>query len=158
MLVQHQFGGSWTERKLDRVRKYLSAYMTIFTKNSKAATLRTMYVDAFAGTGYRIASSRSQKLTSLPLFDDKDAESFQKGSAHIALETEPPFDQYFFIDHVTEHIQELEKLRERFPHRAQSISIIREEANDFLRNWCRTTNWHSSRAVVFLDPYGMEVE
>ena len=58
MTSQHQFGGSWTEEKLDRIRKYLAAYTTIFTQNSRAATYRTIYVDAFAGTGYRTASSQ----------------------------------------------------------------------------------------------------
>ncbi len=27
-----QFGGNWTEKKLERVRKYLSAYTTIMKK------------------------------------------------------------------------------------------------------------------------------
>ena len=27
-----------------------------------------------------------------------------------------------------------------------------------LRNWCSLTDWRVNRAVVFLDPYGMEVE
>jgi three-Cys-motif partner protein len=32
------------------------------------------------------------------------------------------------------------------------------EANDFLRRWCETTDWNRHRAVVFLDPYGMQVD
>ena len=28
----HQFGGAWTEEKLDRVSKYLAAYTTIFSR------------------------------------------------------------------------------------------------------------------------------
>jgi three-Cys-motif partner protein len=32
------------------------------------------------------------------------------------------------------------------------------EANDFLKNWCHKTDWTRHRAVVFLDPYGMQVE
>ena len=31
-----QFGGDWTAQKLERVRKYLSAYTTIFTRNERA--------------------------------------------------------------------------------------------------------------------------
>src|SRR2546430_906915 len=31
-------------------------------------------------------------------------------------------------------------------------------ANTFLKQWCRDTDWRAHRAVVFLDPYGMEVE
>jgi three-Cys-motif partner protein len=157
MSIPHRFGGSWTEEKLDRVRQYLTAYTTIFTKNPRAATLRTIYVDAFAGTGYRTSSSARGSSPSLPLFEDDDAVSFQKGSAHIALETEPPFDPYLFIEQVAERIEELQSLRQQFPHRAQQITILHENANSFLRQWCRDTDWHIHRAVVFLDPYGMEV-
>jgi len=45
-----RFGGSWTEDKLDRVGRYLDKYMVIFRKYPN---LTPMYVDAFAGTGYR---------------------------------------------------------------------------------------------------------
>jgi three-Cys-motif partner protein len=154
---QHQFGGSWTEEKLDRVRKYLSAYTTIFKQNPRAATLRTIYVDAFAGTGSRIASSQPAS-PSLLLLDDLEAEALQKGSAHIALEIEPPFDTYLFIEQVSERVIALERLREQFSHRAQQITILQENANAALRQWCRATDWRTSRAVVFLDPYGMDVE
>jgi three-Cys-motif partner protein len=155
MTRAHQFGGPWTEEKLERLTKYLSAYTTIFTRNPKAATLTTIYVDAFAGTGYR--SSSKPEASTLPLFEDDEASAFQKGSASIALETAPPFDAYLFIDEAPEHVRELEALAQQFPDKAEKISVIREEANTFLARWCKETNWRTHRAVVFLDPYGMEV-
>jgi hypothetical protein len=36
MMVEHSFGGPWTERKLKCLRDYLSAYRTIFTGNPRA--------------------------------------------------------------------------------------------------------------------------
>ena len=33
-----------------------------------------------------------------------------------------------------------------------------EEANQYLLEWCKATDWRRTRAVVFLDPYGMQVE
>jgi hypothetical protein len=53
MTTSHQFGGRWTDEKLDKLRKYLNAYRKIFTRNPRAAKLLTNFVDAFAGTGYR---------------------------------------------------------------------------------------------------------
>ena len=53
---------------------------------------------------------------------------------------------------------ELELLRKTFPRRAEKISIHSEEANSFLQHWCQSTDWRNTRAVVFLDPYGMQVE
>jgi three-Cys-motif partner protein len=32
------------------------------------------------------------------------------------------------------------------------------DANEVISTWCSATDWHRSRAVVFLDPYGMSVE
>jgi len=156
MALSHQFGGQWTEEKLNCVRKYLHAYITIFKSNVRASKLRTTYVDAFAGTGYRTSKDNTAEM--LCLFEDKDATSFSKGSAQIALETEPSFDQYIFIERNPEFASELEKLRSYFPHKTDRVRVVAEEANHFLRDWCHNTKWLTNRAVVFLDPYGMEVE
>jgi three-Cys-motif partner protein len=86
----HEFGGSWTAEKLERVRKYLSAYTTIFRKQSWAITT---YVDAFAGAGHRVDSTKEEPV------DQENAE-FLKGSARIALEVEPPFNNYLFIEQI----------------------------------------------------------
>ena len=32
------------------------------------------------------------------------------------------------------------------------------EANAYLKSWCGETDWRRTRAVIFLDPYGMQVE
>src|SRR6266540_3466040 len=113
MRLEHQFGGHWTEEKLSRLGKYLKAFTTIFTRNPRASKLTTMYVDAFAGTGYR-SSAKAEKSTP------------------VLFETEPPFDQYLFIDETPEHAHELESLRQHFPAKAQRISVIQKEANSFL--------------------------
>jgi three-Cys-motif partner protein len=60
MKQRDKFGGNWTEEKLECLKKYLSAYTTIFTKNPKARHFQTIYVDAFAGTGYRSTSKRGK--------------------------------------------------------------------------------------------------
>ena len=107
----------------------------------------------------RVSHRSSQRTsTALPLFADEDAASLQQGSAAIALETEPPFDHNPFIEQRAERVVELQELRQHFPHHAQQITVIHDNANTFLKQWCRETDWHTYRAVVFLDPYGMDVE
>jgi three-Cys-motif partner protein len=156
MSVSHQFGGPWTEEKLGRLQKYLTAYMKIFKGNQAARRYTTTYVDAFAGTGSR--SPRQADATTLPLFGDADATAFQRGSAQIALETEPSFDRFLFIDKNPEYALELENLRVQYPAKASSIEVVPGEANTVLCQWCEQTNWRTNRAVVFLDPYGMAVK
>ncbi len=158
MSSAHRFGGNWTEEKLLRLKKYLDAYMTIFTSNVRASKLHTIYVDAFAGTGYRNIKKGKVDNVTLPFLDDEEAISFQKGSAHIALEMEPSFNEYLFIEQSTEYSHELENLRAKFPDKARNVSIVQQDANSFLQTWCSQRNWKFNRAVIFLDPYGMQVE
>lgn len=155
----HQFGGNWTAEKLERVRKYLKAYTTIFASNPKAQKLTRIYVDAFAGTGYRSKPRKLDAQTVLfPELGEPEAESFLKGSARIALEVEPPFNQYVFIEQVPDRAGELEALKSEFADKASVVTIVQEDANSYLSGWCARTNWRECRAVVFLDPYGMQVD
>ena len=155
-MTTHQFGGQWTEEKLNRIKKYLSAYMTIFKNNPRASKLNTIYVDAFAGTGYRNPEKVSKD--SLPLFDDNDAINLQKGSAQIALESVPPFNEYIFVEQSPEYAEELEKLRLNFYQYYDKITIVQKDANSYIQSWCKNKDWRFNRAVVFLNPYGMAVD
>lgn len=159
-MSSHQFGGRWTEEKLERLKKYLAAYTKIFRANERASYLRTTFVDAFAGTGTYTATKESSQASAVEPSDvyDEDAAAFQKGSARIAIEVEPSFDHYLFIDKKTSHIQELEKLRVQFPDKANRIKVVQGDSNEVLRNWCHQLNRQKNRAVVFLDPYGTAVE
>lgn len=152
---RQQFGGNWTRDKLERVRKYLHAYATIFASNPKAQKLKPIYVDAFAGSGYR--ATRKRHLPEVDLFPEMaeaDTQGFVKGSARIALEVSPPFKGYLFIEQDEDYARELYKLE--FPDKASIIEIVEADANVYLKQWCSQTNWRTTRAVVFLDPYGMQ--
>jgi three-Cys-motif partner protein len=153
------FGGDWTAEKLERVRKYLAAYTVIFAHNPKAQKLISIYVDAFAGTGYRTKPPQLDEQTRLfEELAEPEAEAFLKGSAHIALEVEPPFKRYIFIERDAKRASELEKLKKQFPEKATRVTIVREDANTYLKGWCDRTDWRACRAVMFLDPYGMQVD
>ena len=153
------FGGDWTSEKLERVRKYLAAYTVIFARNPKAQKLIPIYVDAFAGTGYRTKPPRLDAQTTLfEELAEPEAEAFLKGSARIALEVEPPFKGYIFIEQDAKRANELEKLKQQFIEKADRVTIVREDANTYLKAWCQRTDWRICRAAMFLDPYGMQVD
>ncbi len=160
-MAAHVFGGDWTSDKLDRVRKYLCAYTTIFKKNPRARHFTTIYVDAFAGTGYRVQSKQHSGRFAGIRWDSEeaqDARALQKGSARIALDVDPPFDRLLFVERSAKRINELEALRNQFRERADTIQIEKGDANKILTSWCQQTDWKKHRAVVFLDPYGMQVD
>lgn len=156
-MVTHRFGGSWTERKLEALRDYLVQYQQIFTRNLNARKLKTIYVDAFAGTGDRDAN---EDMRQSQLFGyDEDIRNYQEGSVRVALSLENKFHQYIFIDNKVKHASALNELIEQdFSDLTSRCSVEREDANCWLPNWCRTQDWRGQRAVVFLDPYGMNVE
>lgn len=156
-MIDHKFGGDWTEEKLDRLRKYLQAYTRIFTRNEQASWYRTTYLDGFAGTLYRQdAALESEEPALFELARDPDTQGYKKGSAVIALETKPEFDRYLFIDQRAEHVQDLEALKDTFPRKASRIEIRQGDANQVLQDWCSRIS-EKGRALVFLDPYGMQV-
>jgi three-Cys-motif partner protein len=149
---QQNFGGDWTTEKLERVRKYLKAYATIM----KNWNFHFAYIDAFAGTGYRTyrQDADSDELM-FPEIAEQEVQRFLDGSARIALQVQPKFQNYILIEKDDNRFAELEKLKVEFP--SDDIELIQSDANEYLNDLCGK-DWRRHRAVLFLDPYGMEVE
>jgi three-Cys-motif partner protein len=154
-MVEHIFGGPWTEIKLDAVQYYLECY----TKALKRVGLDLSYIDAFAGTG-----NRDAKRLVGGLFEGKPIETVNEslaGSARRAVSVLPHFDHLLFIEMDPSRCDILAGIKSENPHR--DIEIIAGEANEVLRSlvreepWCRKDS-SKSRGVVFLDPYALQVE
>ena len=154
---EHQFGGEWTTRKLEVLARYLRSYITVL----KSTPFRKLYIDAFAGTGYRDARQSDEEETpQSTLFPDMvepEPQSFLDGSARLALQIEPRFDQYIFIERSPERCVHLESLKSEFPALTNLVELHQGDANVKIQELC-ARNWRSTRAVLFLDPYGMQVE
>jgi three-Cys-motif partner protein len=159
----HPFGGDWTTHKLEVLAGYLRSYTTALQgKPSIDSPFRKAFIDAFAGTGYRSASAEAGPVAGQEfLFPDlaaDDSKQLLEGSARIALTVEPPFDKYIFIERSAERCGHLEELKTQFPTLSSCIEIRRGDANEEIRRICAKKNWANHRAVLFLDPYGMQVE
>lgn len=147
-MVQRAFAGPHTVEKLNCLEKYLRAYCKVFKNQPR---LRTIYIDAFAGTGeIPVAASYGE----LPL--DKEGQAFITGSTRRALELADGFDEYIFIEKKRGNARALENLRSEFP--SKQIEIINSDANSGLRALCAKRDWKIYRAVAFLDPFGSQVE
>ncbi len=150
-------GSRDTSDKLSRLRQYLQAYSIALNKQKFAL----IYVDAFAGSGVR-----TETRAALPLFDGPEATSEEidtPGSARIALDISPAFDSVVLIEQDEERFSQLERLRTLFPDR--DIIVRQGDANIHVQRLCDRFKWNREvgslrgvRGVVFLDPYGMEVE
>ena len=139
------FGGTWTEQKLEILRRYLDEYTTALKKQP----FQLIYVDAFAGEGsWRPRSN----------YDSDDYADFQElrdGSPRIALQIQDkPFDKLMFVEKDADRYEKLMDLRWEYSNR--DIKIRRDDANTAIPRLCDTLASHD-RAVVFLDPYATQV-
>lgn len=133
--------GKWSIEKLDLLKKYLEAYVTILRKQSWCKGYE--YIDCFAGAG----KART-----------KDEQSFVDGSPRIALSLAHPFTQYHFIEQSDWRAKQLEGLRAEFKER--QIAIYRGDSNRVMVDQIlpQLTYQSFKRAIAFVDPYGMEME
>jgi three-Cys-motif partner protein len=92
----------------------------------------------------------------MPEFGVEEKQFFD-GSARIALGIKPDFQHYIFVEKVESRSKKLENLKIEFPDKAKKIKVINEESNKYLQKICKK-DWSNHRAVVFLDPYGMQVK
>jgi three-Cys-motif partner protein len=150
-MPQRPFAGPHTANKLDKLEAYLRAYLTVLKKQ---AWVHTIYFDAFAGTGTAPIAVNAEPV--LPL--DDDATEFIVGSARRALDLDLSFSEYVFVEKGRAKARELDRLKSAYPAKADRIKVENTDANSALRNFCATRNWKKCRAVVFLDPFGNQVE
>lgn len=160
-----KFGGSWSQAKLDCVERYTKSYLKVM-QNQR---YELYYVDAFAGRGKQILKpDKRTKTSSLSLLFGNHSEvtesrEFITGSAIRALRASAtssrPFDRFVFIDADQPSCSELTlTIQNEFPNVLGSVNIICGDANNVLNEYIDTINWTRTRALVFLDPYGLEVQ
>jgi three-Cys-motif partner protein len=162
-----KFGGSWSESKLSCIEGYALSYLQVMQKQYWC-TLD--YVDAFAGRGKHALKSgvaTNADVRELDSFfgdesERADTEEFLVGSALRALRASEgasrPFDRFLFIDADDASCSELELvIKSEFPEMRGAVEVICGDANNKLREYSRSVNWNCTRALVFLDPYGLEV-
>ena len=149
--MRQNFGGDWTEDKLGRVGEYLKCYNEAL-KNQR---FTREYIDAFAGTGYReVRDEGDAEGLMFPELAEPEVQRFLDGSARIALKVDPGFHKFTFIEKAPNKVQELQKITEEYPDK--SIRIECGDANEWVQSICREV-WDYRRAVLFLDPFGMQV-
>lgn len=145
-----------TGKKLDIISEYLKMYQ----KTVGAKTyFKTHYVDAFAGTGQINTEKDKGSLFGGLLdeaYDKSLANEIIKGSTEVALEVEPSFNSYTFIEIDKHKISDLENRFQNNPL-YQRINFLCGDANEKVKSFCQSMQ-KKDRAIVFLDPFGSQVE
>ena len=159
----YRVGDKWASAKLDVLAEYLTTYITALKNRPRSEhPFKMGYIDAFAGSNYhevRCDSSDKQTNQSLlfPNLAKQEPQELLNRSAELALKIEPCFNSYIFIARNAERRAALNALGNRFPSPVSGITIRSGDANREIQDICRKA-WHSHHAVLFLDPYGMQVE
>jgi hypothetical protein len=130
--------GFWSEIKLEIVSKYAAAYSTIMAK--QRSIRKHIYVDAFAGPGVHISRETGQ---------------FVLGSPLNALQIEPSFREFHFIDADGNRTAQLKKL---VGNRAD-VFTYEGDCNEILPRhiFPRARYSDYARALCLLDPYNINL-
>lgn len=139
----NQFGGNWTEQKIEMVVAYAKAYLVIMNNYPQ---YKLLYFDGFAGSG------------DINQNDETDIDAI-KGTAIRILEINEPksFDQYYFVEKNEKNKNELEQsINKNFSHR--KTFVVAEDCNKKLISMAAYLKKNTScRTLAFIDPYGMSV-
>ena len=149
MSQQSSFYGLHTERKLQAVEGYLNSFLQVVSKWN----FETVYIDAFAGTGTIPLDLGGDLLREID-----DAKNFVEGSALRALQLPRKFDKYIFIEQKAKKIDELKKLISGQANISSEIQYVCGNAETALIELCPMLQRTNVRSVVFLDPFGSQVD
>jgi three-Cys-motif partner protein len=131
--------GYWSEIKLDIIRDYARAYSKILSAQTRPR-FHHVYVDAFAGAGVHLSKRSGEKV---------------EGSPAIAMNTQPPFREYHFIDLDGHKVDNLRNLFGRRPdvhiHHGDCNRIMLQEVLPQIRRA------DYRRGLCLLDPYGLHL-
>lgn len=147
----NEFGGNWTQEKIEIFMKYLPAYLTIMnseiTTKYYASNWKLLYFDGFAGSG--------------AIVQDGTELDFLEGVASRVLSNTKPrgFDMYVFVELASEKAAQLrQKVEDNFVASKGKVWVMNENFNDVafrLGNFLR--NNKNYKCLAFIDPYGMQV-
>jgi three-Cys-motif partner protein len=153
-----KWGGKWTTEKLDAFSKYVSAYLTIMSKQKQ---WKTIYFDGFAGSGNRNKIKKSTLYTQLELSIEDD--HVYKGAAEriLTLPNELSFDFHYFIDLHEESLKKLEeKLKPLQETKKNQFQYKAGDCNSYLKDLSNALKSKPNElaALVLLDPFGMQID
>ena len=150
---KQNWGGNWTEKKLDAFEKYVKAYLTIMQRFNY---WETVYFDAFAGSGER-NTEETEIYKQLFILDEE--ERVYKGAAERVVSLDNPFDWYYFIEKDASSQKRIEeKLSKIAPKLTGRFAFRQEDCNIQLTNLAQASKDKNLASLIFLDPFGMQVE
>lgn len=157
-----RWGGQWTEEKLDTFAKYVNAYLTIMNKYRDQYDWKLIYFDGFAGSGSRSETNNQSDLL-LELFSEDilrtDELDLYQGAAERVLSIDQRgFNYNYFIDKDSASSNLLQQKLQSYETTDRKLEFRCSDANEQLQIMAQALkNNPKLRALVLLDPFGMQV-
>ena len=149
------WGGPWTEKKLQAFSKYVWSYLTIM---KKFPYWETIYFDGFAGSGTKEKEPPTELYRQLHITEQE--EKTYKGAAErvLTLKEDLAFNYYYFID---KEEKSLNKLKVKLKDFERKKLVFRSgDMNKHIQDLAKALHDKQKKlaALIFLDPFGMQID
>lgn len=151
------WGGPWTEKKLDAFSKYVWSYLTILKEQPQ---WKTIYFDGFAGSGERKNPTPESEALYRQLRLTEEEESVYKGAAErvLTLKDGLVFDFYYFVEASHQSLDMLKARLKALPNSKKTrLNFKLGDCNKWLRELSTALQNSKYAALVLLDPFGMQI-
>lgn len=145
--MPQNYGGAWTEKKLQTLERYAELYIKSVGKRFKVH-----YIDAFAGDGEG-SSKEVEILDDQPEFFPTSNRIIIEGSASRL--TNLQFHSLHFVEKNPDHVEKLSSLINK--KGIQNGHVHHGDANTKILEILKTIS-HRDRVLLFLDPFGLQVK
>ena len=148
--------GHWSTKKLNAFEGYVKEYLKImrFQKHWKS-----IYFDGFAGSGLRKSQTKNPLFDGLELLEAET--NLYKGAAERLISMEQPnvFDYYYFIEKNEKAKESLKtRLTKSEVSKTKKLEFRVGDCNIELKKLAKALKSNEFVALVFLDPFGMQID
>lgn len=149
------WGGPWTQKKLEAFSKYVRSYLTIM-KNFPF--WETIYFDGFAGSGSRKKYTETEIYKQLQITEEEEQVYLGSAERVLQLPDDLRFNFYYFVDANEKSLENLKgKLGELPEAKDKKLVFKPGDANKWLVELGNALKTKNYVALVFLDPFGMQI-
>ncbi|MFT4024564.1 MAG: three-Cys-motif partner protein TcmP [Flavihumibacter sp.] len=144
----NQFGGNWTENKIEIIVEYAKAYLAIMNVHAAKNNWKLLYFDGFAGSGFIKNTNKENQKTIV-------------GAAKRVLDITAPrsFDEYYFVEKDVANADSLkDNTQQAFPDK--KIHIANTDCNEKILSMSRfllSDKGKNYKVLAFIDPCGMQL-
>ena len=144
----NNFGGDWSESKIEILVEYAQAYLSIMNIHADKYNWKLLYFDGFAGSGFIKKGN-----------DDNHKIIIGAAKRILDIDTPRSFDRYYFVEKLVENAEELvDKVVKNYDHK--NINVVNTDCNEKIQSmakFLKSEKGKRHKVLAYIDPCGMQV-